>query len=37
MQVDIQASPAFAMGTIRLVAGESVKVEAGAMAAYIVS
>jgi uncharacterized protein (TIGR00266 family) len=33
MQVDIQASPAFAMGTIRLGAGESVKVEAGAMAA----
>ena len=33
MQVDIQASPAFAMGTIRLAAGESVKVEAGAMAA----
>ncbi len=33
MQVDIQASPSFAMGTIRLGAGESVKVEAGAMAA----
>ena len=33
MQVDIQASPSFAMGTIRLDAGESVKVEAGAMAA----
>jgi uncharacterized protein (TIGR00266 family) len=33
MQVDIQASPAFAMGTIRLGAGESVKVEAGAMSA----
>ena len=33
MQVDIQAGPAFAMGTIRLAAGESVKVEAGAMAA----
>jgi uncharacterized protein (TIGR00266 family) len=31
MQVDIQASPSFAMGTIRLGAGESVKVEAGAM------
>ena len=33
MQVDIQASPSFAMGTIRLGAGESVKLEAGAMAA----
>jgi uncharacterized protein (TIGR00266 family) len=33
MQVDIQASPSFAMGAIRLGAGESVKVEAGAMAA----
>jgi uncharacterized protein (TIGR00266 family) len=33
MHVDIQASPAFAMGTIRLGAGESVKVEAGAMSA----
>jgi uncharacterized protein (TIGR00266 family) len=33
MQVDIQASPSFAMGTIRLGAGDSVKVEAGAMAA----
>jgi uncharacterized protein (TIGR00266 family) len=33
MQVDIEASPAFAMGTIRLGAGESVKVEAGAMSA----
>jgi uncharacterized protein (TIGR00266 family) len=33
MQVDIQARPSFAMGTIRLGAGESVKVEAGAMAA----
>jgi uncharacterized protein (TIGR00266 family) len=33
MQVDIQASPSFAMGTIRLGAGESAKVEAGAMAA----
>jgi uncharacterized protein (TIGR00266 family) len=33
MQVDIQASPSFAMGTIHLAAGESVKVEAGAMAA----
>ena len=33
MQVDIQASPSFAMGTIRLAASESVKVEAGAMAA----
>jgi len=33
MQVDIQAGPAIAMGTIRLAAGESVKVEAGAMAA----
>jgi uncharacterized protein (TIGR00266 family) len=31
MQVDIQASPSFAMGTIRLGAAESVKVEAGAM------
>lgn len=31
MQVDIEASPSFAMGTIRLGAGESVKVEAGAM------
>jgi uncharacterized protein (TIGR00266 family) len=31
MQVDIQASPSFAMGTIRLGGGESVKVEAGAM------
>jgi uncharacterized protein (TIGR00266 family) len=31
MQVDIQASPSFAMGTIRLGADESVKVEAGAM------
>lgn len=33
MQVDIQASPSFAMGVIRLGAGDSVKVEAGAMAA----
>ena len=33
MQVEIQASPSFAMGTIRLTPGESVKVEAGAMAA----
>ena len=33
MRVDIEASPAFAMGTIRLGAGESVKVEAGAMSA----
>ena len=33
MQVDIQASPSFAMGAIRLGAGDSVKVEAGAMAA----
>ena len=33
MQVDVQASPSFAMGTIRLGAGDSVKVEAGAMAA----
>ena len=33
MQVDIQASPSFAMGTIRLGAGDSLKVEAGAMAA----
>ena len=33
MQVDVQTSPSFAMGTIRLGAGDSVKVEAGAMAA----
>ncbi len=31
MQVNIEASPSFAMGTIRLGAGDSVKVEAGAM------
>ena len=33
MQVEIKASPSFAIGTIRLTPGESVKVEAGAMAA----
>ncbi len=33
MQVDIQSGPAFAFGTITLPPGESVEVEAGAMAA----
>jgi len=34
VQVDIQASPAFAFGTITIAPGGEVQVEAGAMAAY---